>query len=191
MSKYVFNTRDESHWKLKTPVCPCLSCVFLSFRSNHWPGFEVYHCHACFYTFIMYVWVYEQYKIWFKKLYEKDRKLYLFCTLRENNSHIIWDLFLLIHSASSFFKQMYVLFHCMIILHYLSLLLLSDIFGMFPDFRYCIQRCCGCCCTCLLMCACEFLWGHVWVWNCWMIGCEHLQLPAYLQPYCVPHCSTH
>lgn len=99
----------------------------------------------------------------FLRLYKRESKLF-FCTLRKKkNSHIIWDLFLLIHSSSFFFfffkKWMHVVFHRMIILHYI---LLSDIFGVCPDFHYCKQYCSGHSCTCLQLCVCDFLWGLMW-----------------------------
>lgn len=54
---------------------------------------------------------------------------------------------------------MHVVFHCMIILHYI---LLSDIFGVCPDFHYCKQHCSGRSCTCLQLCVYDFLWGLMW-----------------------------
>lgn len=82
-----------------------------------------------FYTVIMYVWVYEQYKIYHFKNFIKKIANCIYSSIPWEKSKQPYYLFLLILSSSSFLKKlMYIVSHCMIILHYIRLFFCCQIF---------------------------------------------------------------
>lgn len=135
-----------------------------------------------FYTVIMYVWVYEQYKIYHFKNFIKKIANCIYSSIPWEKSKQPHHLFLLILSSSSFLKKlMYIVSHCMIILHYICLFFCCQIFLECSQIFIIVNST-----------AVDILVPYVCLWlsmgkdvsaELQVIGCEYLQLQAYLSVF--------
>lgn len=135
-----------------------------------------------FYTVIMYVWVYEQYKIYHFKNFIKKIANCIYSSIPWEKSKQPHHLFLLILSSNSFLKKlMYIVSHCMIILHYICLFFCCQIFLECSQIFIIVNST-----------AVYILIPYVCLWlsvgkdvsaELQVIGCEYLQLQAYLSVF--------